>query len=87
MIGGVEEKYKVKMRKDNGSLITFGQLKKLYSHYVTVTGIIINEHNNTIKLQVSSWGDKYYVDLNDIYEYVDNYGDSYTCDVIFVDKK
>ena len=87
VIGGVEEKYKVKMRKDNGSLITFGQLKKLYSHYVTVTGIIINEHNNTIKLQVSSWGDKYYVDLNDIYEYVDNYGDSYTCDVIFVDKK
>lgn len=40
-------------------------------HYVTVTGVIINGVKNQTMLEISSWGDKYYVDFAEYSKYID----------------
>lgn len=73
------------MYKPKNSLINFDiSDKNFYNHYVTITGVIVNEQNNTCTLQVSSWGVKYYIDYDEIYTYVNKHSSSVSCDAIFV---
>ena len=75
------------MQQSNGSLIDFNNTKNhLDNHYVTVTGVLVDKQKNTCKLQVSSWGEKYYVDYDKIYSYVDKHSSSTLCDAIFVSR-
>lgn len=75
------------MQRSNGSLIDFSNTYyHLDNHYVTVTGVLVDKQKNTCKLQVSSWGEKYYVDYDKIYKYVDKHSSSVLCDAIFVSR-
>ena len=73
------------MKTSSGSLIKFNKSKEYFNdHYVTITGVIVNEQDNSCKLQVSSWGVKYYIDYDEIYKYVSKHSSSVFCDAIFV---
>ena len=98
VLGKVDESKKVLVyQKGDSTLISFSKVykgyneekkkneyKNIYDHYVTVTGVIINKQSDTIKLQISSWGEKYYIDFGEICKYVDFYKNSWTCDAVYV---
>lgn len=89
----------VKMKKSvDGSLINYKysivdkkgggkRVETLYDHYVTLTGIVFNLKEQTTTFQISSWGEKYYVDYDEICDYVDEYHNAMFCDAIFVEEK
>lgn len=82
-----EEKVIMYAKSPKDSLIDLKNTKDtelLYNHYVTLTGILENEKEGNTYLQVSSWGKKYYVDYQDICNYVDQKKTSIVCDAIFM---
>lgn len=90
IIGEVADEEKVKMyaSQSNKSLINIKSTKNydlLYDHYVTLTGMIKDRQENAVYFQVSSWGKKYYVDYQDICDYVDGKKASLVCDAILMD--
>ena len=38
-------------------------------HYITITGIFIDEQINKRWLRVQSWGEEYYIDFDGFYDY------------------
>lgn len=73
----VENKDKVKFYKNKGSFIDFESSGYyFYDHYVTITGVVINKQTDTSKFIVSSWGEKYFVDIAECFRYV-HYQDCY----------
>ena len=87
-IRGNKTKHGPEMFKlEKNSLIKFeGSRQYFDEHYVTITGILTNEQDNTYRLQVSSWGEKYYIKYHDIYPFVKNHSLPMMCDAIFVAK-
>ena len=87
-IRGNKTKHGPEMFKlEKNSLIKFeGRRQYFDEHYVTITGILTNEQDNTYRLQVSSWGEKYYIKYHDIYPFVKNHSLPMMCDAIFVAK-
>ena len=97
VLGKVDESKKVlAYQKGDSTLISFSKAKyynkeeekyedlTIADHYITVTGVVINKQTDTIKLQISSWGEKYYIDFGEICKYVDFYKNSWTCDAVYV---
>ena len=78
----VDKDNKMKMYRSTQAYVKFEEANKLYDHFVTVTGMVINKQEKSTKLIVSSWGGKYFVDLDECYKYANNYGDHITCDLI-----
>lgn len=81
----VEKKNQAKMYElRKGSLVKFNPVHTLYNHYVVITGIHRDRQMNTLRYQISSWGNKYFVDYNEICKYNDDYGSDCTSDALFV---
>lgn len=78
----VDKDNKLKMYRSTQAYVKFEEANKLYDHFVTVTGMVINKQEKNTKLIVSSWGKKFFVDLDECYKYANNYGDHITCDLI-----
>lgn len=80
----VDDKNQIMMYTSEGD--SYVELKKtkdkFYDHFVTVTGLVINNQVNHVYLIVSSWGKRYFVGLDECYQYVNNYGSHGTCDLI-----
>ena len=58
--------------------------EKMQFHYVTVTGIYINGITGDTSLRVQSWGEEYYIDYNEFYNYNKDSDITWSGDLIFV---
>lgn len=85
--GSVAKDNQAKMyERDSNSLISFTLLeqRKMYNHYVAITGVLIDRQNNQLRYQVSSWGEQYFIDYGEICNYMDHYGTDWTSDAVFI---
>lgn len=55
-------------------------------HYVTVTGLIIDDIKNETWLEVSSWGRHYYINYEEYMYFVDNYSNSVFSNIVYIYK-
>lgn len=53
-------------------------------HYVTITGIYIDNIAGETALEVSSWGKKYYINYEEFLEYVENNSEFYLSNIIYI---
>ncbi|SKA65788.1 von Willebrand factor type A domain-containing protein, partial [Eubacterium uniforme] len=58
---------------------------KYYSnHYVTITGMLEDKIKKRTYLEISSWGNKYYIDFDEYIEYVDNHSKSLYSNILYI---
>ena len=67
-----------------GNVKKFVPVLKCKDHYVTITGI--KEYNSKVYLEISSWGERYYIDFKEYTDYV-NKNDNYLFSNILYIKK
>ena len=75
---GYGDEYKIKMYQSTDNNIWWIKDKlieanKFHSHYVTVTAIAEDNKKKKKWLQVSSWGNKYFIDFDEYSEYAKKY--------------
>ena len=70
-----------KKEKENGSL-EFYRDDDTKDHYVTVTGMVIGEKNRMI--EISSWGRKYYIDLDEYISFVDRNDNTLFSNIVYI---
>jgi hypothetical protein len=56
------------------------------SHYVTVTGILIDQVKNQTMLKISSWGEEYYINYEEYINFVDNYSNYIVSNIVYITK-
>lgn len=39
------------------------------NHYVTITGLIMDKENSNVWLRIQTWGEIYYLRLDEFYDY------------------
>lgn len=59
-------------------------MKDIHGHYVTVTGIRIDQNANTVMLRISSWGKQYFINYEEYRYYIENYGGTYTSGIAYI---
>ncbi len=58
---------------------------KYYSnHYVTITGMLEDKIKKRTYLEISSWGNKYYIDFDEYIEYVDKHSKSLFSNILYI---
>ena len=70
-----------------GSNITCQVQKYPYlvsGHYVTVTGMLVDEVKKQTMLEISSWGKKYYINYDEYIELVDLHSNYFMCNILYV---
>lgn len=67
----------------------FTQSSVFHNHYVTITGIYIDEVQNRTWLHVSSWGISYYIDFDEYINYLENYAsfDGIATNILYIKKQ
>ena len=70
-----------KYEKDNGRFV-FRPDDDMKDHYVTVTGMYIDD--NKRMTEVSSWGRKYYIDLDEYISYVDRNDNTLFSNIVYI---
>ena len=75
--------------KVKGQLYKYEEVReKINGHYVTVTGIIIDNNvknaNQKIMLEISSWGKKFYVSYIEYRDFIKNNGDKWTSSMVYL---
>lgn len=85
----MNEVKRVKMYSSSfeNSYTNLQQAYHLFDHYVTITGLVRDEVKGRSMMIVSSWGSKYFVDINECYIYADKYNCHFFCDFISFGKK
>lgn len=58
----------------------------VHSHFVVVTGILGFKHKR-IMLQISSWGQEYYIDYEEYRKYIQEEGDTLTSSLLYLSKE
>ena len=70
-----------KKEKENG-VLEFTVDDNTKDHYVTVTGMIVGEKNRM--LEISSWGRKYYIDLDEYISFVDRNDNTLFSNIVYI---
>ena len=63
-----------------------GEKLGLYSleHYVTITGVYIDDVKNETFFRVSSWGREYYIKYRDYIEYVNEFSSYLFSNILYI---
>ncbi len=61
-------------------------MQDVNSHYVTATGIEMDEIFGKIMLKISSWGKQYYINYEEYRNYVENIGGTFTSSILYIKK-
>ena len=78
----------LKSKKEDNSKLEHYQIgaKNVNRHYVTVTGIVGLKNKQTL-LKISSWGTEYYIDYEELRNYINHTGDRLTSSMLYVERK
>jgi len=89
-IGPMKEEYGLKfydLIPKSGNPYCFEVQKYPYlvsGHYVTVTGMLVDEVKKQTMLEISSWGKKYYINYDEYIELVDLHSNYLMCNILYV---
>lgn len=59
---------------------------KVNSHYVTITGMLIDDVKNQTILEISSWGRKYYINYEEYIEFVDKNSNYVFNNIVYIER-
>ena len=78
--GGI---YFYKANLQNNNPFNFIRYKSdIESHYVTITGILIDKVKNQTKLEISSWGKEYYIDYDQLITFIKDDSSGLLCNIV-----
>ncbi len=73
--------------EDNNKLEHYAVSKKnVHKHFITVTGIV-GLKNKQIMLKISSWGQEYYINYQELRDYINSTGDRLTSSLLYLEWK
>lgn len=73
---------------DHSGMTIYKPVTKTKDHYVTVTGITeYPDAEHKVMLEISSWGNKYYVNYHDYIDYVKRNDNFYFSNILYIKKK
>lgn len=88
MWGQVSDDKKPKMYIDTKGRLTSLEEDRykncMYNHYVVITGVLTDRQSGRLRYKISSWGQEYFIDYDEICQYMDNYGTDWTSDAVFL---
>lgn len=74
-------------RTEQDGKMIFKPVSRAKDHYVTVTGMIEDQRDDTIMFEISSWGKRYYVNYNEYKNYIRKHDNYYFSNILYIKKK